>query len=312
MNYRGWRGPASRVERVSLMAKAAALWICCGVGLGSAEAESSSAQRALDAALSGTQAVGVVLDGQDGQLIAAVREAEAARVASAPGSTLKPLFLMAALRMGRVRAETTVMCHGDLRIAGRDAACTHPREQNVFDAERALAYSCNGWFASLALRFAPEEAVGVLHAAGFGSRTGGVNGEEAGEVEVPRNDAEVQLLVLGLSGIRVTPLQLARAYFRMGRGLDAEPVVKRGLEGSVAYGMAHNASTAESAAARITIAGKTGTASDAGEAWTHGWFAGMASRGREQVVVVIYLPRGNGADAAGLAQHFFAAWGRAR
>jgi cell division protein FtsI/penicillin-binding protein 2 len=225
-------------------------------------------------------------------------------VATAPGSTLKPLFLMAALREGRVRPETTVVCHGDLRIAGRDVACTHPREQNVFDAERALAYSCNTWFASLARRFSPEEAAEVLRSYGFGSRTRLASGDAAGDVQVPRNNAEVQLLVLGLGDIRVTPLQLVRAYFRLAQE-NMMPVVWRGLEGSVAYGMAHNAATPG-----ITIVGKTGTARDQGESWTHGWFAGIASRGAERVVVVVYVPRGNGADAAALAHRFFVAWGR--
>jgi cell division protein FtsI/penicillin-binding protein 2 len=287
------------------MARAAiVLAMVCGVSLAGAEPGSSTAQRALDKALSGTSAVGVVLDGRDGRLAAAVREPDAGRVATAPGSTLKPLFLMAALREGRVRPETTVVCHGDLRIAGRDVACTHPREQNVFDAERALAYSCNTWFASLARRFSPEEAAEVLRSYGFGSRTRLASGDAAGDVQVPRNNAEVQLLVLGLGDIRVTPLQLVRAYFRLAHE-NMMPVVWRGLEGSVAYGMAHNAATPG-----ITIVGKTGTARDEGESWTHGWFAGIASRGAERVVVVVYVPRGNGADAAALAHRFFVAWGR--
>jgi len=84
------------------------------------------------------------------------------------------------------------------------------------------------------------------------------------------------------------------------------PVVKRGLEGAVAYGMAHNAATDG-----LAVAGKTGTASDAGQAWTHGWFAGIASRGAQRVVVVLYVPRGNGADAASLAHRFFELWERA-
>lgn len=265
------------------------------------------AQGELNAALAGTNAVAIVLDRHDGRLIAAVREDEAGRRASAPGSVLKPFFLTAALREGRVRPETTVACHGDLRIAGRDVACTHPRAVNVLDAEQALAYSCNAWFANLARRFAPDEAVQILWTYGFGSATGLMHADAAGAVEVPRNDAEVQLLVLGLSDIRVTPLQLARAYFRLGQKLEGTPVVLRGLEGSVAYGMAHNAATAG-----MTIAGKTGTASEAGEAWTHGWFAGLASRGTEDAgaVVVIYVPHGNGADAAGLAHRFFARWER--
>jgi cell division protein FtsI/penicillin-binding protein 2 len=271
----------------------------------SAGASATPQQRALDAALSGTNAVGVVLDGRQGRVIAAVREAEAAQIASAPGSTLKPFFLTAALRQGRVSAQTTVMCHGDLRIAGRNLACTHPREDNVLDSERALAYSCNTWFANLAQRLTPNEAAGVLRAYGFGSRTGLLREEAMGEVRTPRDETEVQLQVLGLRDVAVTPLQLAQAYARLASELDAAPVVRRGLEGSVAYGMAHSAATSG-----MTIAGKTGTASDPGEAWTHGWFAGIATRRGERVVVVVYVPHGNGADAALLAHRFFVAWGR--
>ncbi len=276
----------------------------CAV-LTSEEPRSSAVQRSLQQALSGTNAVAMVLDGVDGRVVAAVREAEAGSKASAPGSALKPLFLAAALQQKRVRAETTVVCHGNLRIAGRDLACTHPREENVLDAQQGLAYSCNTWFASLAKRFSPAEATEVLQAAGLGSRTGLVQGESAGMLREPANEAEVQLLVLGLEDVAVTPAQLAGAYFRLARTLDATPVVRRGLEGSVAYGMAHNAATAG-----MTIAGKTGTASDAGEAWTHGWFAGIVSRGGVSMVVAIYVPRGNGADAAGLAHRFLALWGR--
>jgi cell division protein FtsI/penicillin-binding protein 2 len=287
------------------MANAAtALSIAFGVAAAVAEPGLGPAQRALDEALSGTNAVGVVLDGRDGHMMAVVREADAARVASAPGSTLKPLFLAAALNDGRVHAETTVICRGDLRIAGRDLACTHPRERNVFDAEQALAYSCNTWFANLARRFPPQEAVEVLRAAGFGSRTRLVQIESAGSLREPARQANVQLLVLGIDGVAATPLQLASAYLRLARRFDAEPLVRRGLEDSVAYGMAHNAATAG-----LTIAGKTGTATNAGESWTHGWFAGIASRQAVLMVVVIYLPHGNGADAAALAHRFFALWG---
>lgn len=262
-------------------------------------------QRALDAALAETQAVAVVLDGGDGRVVAAVRMAEAARGAHAPGSTLKPFFLAAALRQGRVRAETTVACHGDLRIAGREVACTHPREENVLDAKRALAYSCNAWFAALARRFTPQEAAGVLRAYGFGSRTELVREESAGVVREPGSVAGVQLMVLGLEDVAVTPLQLARAYWRLAGQMDGVPVVQGGLEESVAYGMAHAAATAG-----IAMAGKTGTASDPGEAWTQGWFAGIASRGQARVVVVVYVPRGNGADAAALARRFLVLWGK--
>ncbi|MGC2298630.1 MAG: penicillin-binding transpeptidase domain-containing protein [Acidobacteriaceae bacterium] len=267
--------------------------------------ETNTAQWALDTALSGTTVVAIVLDGRSGRPIAMERAEEAGRLASAPGSTLKPFFLAAALRRGRVRADTTVVCRGNLRIAGRALGCTHPRDENVLDAERALAYSCNAWFASLATRFAPEQAAAVLREYGFGTRTGLMSGESAGVAGLPANAADLQLFVLGLENVEVTPAQLARAYFQLSQQFGEAPVVERGLEASVAYGMAHNAATAD-----VIIAGKTGTASDAGQAWTHGWFAGIASRGPERVVVAIYVPRGNGADAALLAHRFFEVWGR--
>lgn len=279
--------------------------LTCAVLPCMANARARAEQHALETALSRTNAIAVVLDQRDGSLLAAVREAEAARTVSAPGSTLKPFFLTAALREGRVRPETRVACRGDLRIAGRDVRCTHPREETVFDAERALAYSCNTWFANLGRRFAPDEAAGVLRSYGFGSRTGLVRDESAGMVRTPDSEAGTQLLVLGLEDVSVTPLQLAWAYARLGREIDATPAVRRGLEQSVAYGMAHAAQTPG-----MTIAGKTGTASDAGQTWTHGWFAGIVTRGTARVVVVIFVPQGNGADAASLAHRFFLAWGR--
>jgi cell division protein FtsI/penicillin-binding protein 2 len=297
-------GPPRKVDAMRVGWAAAFLMICCALRAGAQG--SASTQRALEQALSATDAVGVVLDGQNGRLIATKRRKEAGRLASAPGSTLKPLFLAVALRQGRARADTTVVCHGNLRIAGRDLACTHPRDESILDAERALAYSCNAWFASLATRFSPEQAAAALRQYGFGSRTGFFAEEAAGAVRTPGSEAELQLMVLGLEGAEVTPAQLARAYFRLGRGFDAVPAVRRGLEGSVAYGMAHNAATAG-----LTIAGKTGTASDAGQAWTHGWFAGIAVHGGERVVVVIYVPHGSGADAALMAHRFFVLWEQA-
>jgi cell division protein FtsI/penicillin-binding protein 2 len=286
------------------MAGAAMLLVSMSVGASGGRA-SIPTQQALDAAVAGTSAVGVVLDGRDGHLLAAARVAEAGRRASAPGSTLKPFFLAAAIREGRARTGTTAVCRGNLRIAGRNLACTHPREQSVFNAETALAYSCNTWFANLARRFTPQEAVGVLHSGGFGSPTGLTGNEAAGTLTEPENEAGVQLLVLGLDHVAVTPMQLARGYLRLESELNMAPVVRRGLEGSVTYGMAHGAATSG-----MTIAGKTGTASDAGEAWTHGWFAGIAAREANTVILVVYVPHGNGADAAAIAHRFFAAWGR--
>lgn len=278
--------------------------LSCGFSASSSANLPGSAHRALDTALGGTDAVAIVLDGNSGRMIAAQRAIEGMRLGRAPGSVLKPFFVAAALQQGKVSAETTVLCRGNLRIAGRNLACTHPRSENVLDTERALAWSCNEWFAQLALRFTPEQAVDVLRAYGLGS---GLTGDEASDtLRKPASQAELQLMVLGLDGVKVAPAQMARAWFRLAQQLDRYPAVMRGLEDSVTYGMAHYAATEG-----VKIAGKTGTASDTGEAWTHGWFAGIAQLEEEKVILAIYVPRGNGADAAELAHRFFAQWEKA-
>ena len=63
--------------------------------------------------------------------------------------------------------------------------------------------------------------------------------------------------------------------------------------------MAHNA-----AQQGIDIIGKTGTAADPANPHSHGWFAGIATLRAHPIVIVIYLPNANGADAATLARHF--------
>ncbi len=249
----------------------------------SARAETSSpAQTALRDALRGTQASAIVLDAQTGAVIARVgpnREA-------APGSVLKPLLLAYALEHGIVRAETSVYCRRNLRIGALALPCTHPADQVVFTASSALAESCNTWFAEMGRRFTSAQ----LEAALQGTRLPHRSMADA-DVE------ERQLAMLGLRGVTASPMLLAEAYRRLLARMPA--VVAEGLRDSVRYGMADPA-----AVPGVEILGKTGTASDPGQAWTHGWFAG-AVPGR--FVVVVYAPHGDGGTAARIAGRFFAA-----
>ena len=107
-----------------------------------------------------------------------------------------------------------------------------------------------------------------------------------------------QLAVLGLAGVSVSPLELARAYRAMLQRMPSDGPVARGLEGSVRYGMANPA-----AVPGLTILGKTGTASEPGESWTHGWFAG-AIPGR--FLIVVYVPHGDGERRPGWRSSSFA------
>ncbi len=247
-----------------------------------------SAAQALKQAVDGTPAIAVVLDVKRGRTLAVERTDEASALRSTPGSTLKPFFLAYALEHGLVQPQAAVYCRRTLRIAGRNVDCTHPQSETVFNAELALAYSCNSYFVELAKRFSPDNANEVL-------REYGINNG------VPE---QVPLFVLGLEGVAVAPDTLARAYGKLASHWTGLPdAVRRGLEESVQFGMAHNAYVAG-----LHIAGKTGTSSDPGQPWTHGWFAGIAPADHPKIAVVLYIPHGNGADAARIAQRFFAGY----
>ena len=211
--------------------------------------------------------------------------------ASLPGSAIKPLLLAYALDHGIVHAGTEVYCRRDLHLAGRALPCTHPADRPVFTAERALAESCNTWFADLGKRFTGTELEAALKHWHVPHPSLSSAGPE-----------QRQLVVLGLKDMTLSPLQMAGAYRSMLSQLTPGSVVLRGLRGSVDYGMAH-----ASAIAGVNILGKTGTASNPGESWTHGWFAGAIPG---QMVVVIYVPHGDGGTAAGIARIFLAAFAK--
>jgi penicillin-binding protein 2 len=235
-------------------------------------------------ALRGTRASAVVLDIQTASVLGAF----GASRRGTPGSTLKPILLEYALRHGIVTPQTEVFCRRNLRIEARSLACTHPADENAFTAENALAESCNSYFAELARRFSSTQLGDAL-------RTAGIPYEPLHRA----SEEDRELTVLGLQGTAVSPFELARAYRGMMLSLPADGPVVRGLAESVSYGMADGASVPG-----MAILGKTGTASDPGRSWTHGWFAGVLP-GR--LVVVVFVPRGDGGTAAELARRFFVA-----
>jgi stage II sporulation protein D len=245
----------------------------------------TSPQAALSSALRGTPAVGVVVDLKTGRPLATVKDAGQS---AAPGSILKPLFLAAALQQHEVLPQTTVFCRRNLRITegGHDwnLPCTHPQSDVAFAAQEALAYSCNQYFAAVADRIPTPQLAAILQHYGLPRAPTTLTREQK------------QLLVLGIEGMTVSPAQMAGAYRKLFLELDKFQVdaVGQGLKDSVRFGMAHNA-----AVPGLEISGKTGTTT------AGGWFAGSATLGQQQIVIAIYLPHGNGADAAHLAQHFF-------
>lgn len=248
------------------------------------QAQSVQTANALSIALKGTQASGVVLDMRTGGVLGELGPERRATT----GSATKPFFLEYGLEHGVVTANTEVYCRRDLRVGGRELRCSHPANMPVFTAETALAESCNTWFAELGRRYSGAGLEAAMTEAGLHHAA-----VASAEME------QRELAVLGVRGVDATPLELAKAYQKLLGKIAANGPVARGMKGSVEYGMANPAKVSG-----MTILGKTGTASTPGEIWTHGWFAG-ALPGR--LVVVIYVPNGDGGIAAGLAQKFFKA-----
>ena len=250
----------------------------------------SPEQTALSDTLRNTSAIAAILHRQSGRVLAIRDDVEKANT---PGSILKPLLLFAALQRNLCTPTTTVFCRRDLRIGNRPYPCTHPQSNISFTAQEALAYSCNTWFASLALRFSPSRLAETLRAFHLYSAT------------TPTTPEQSQLLTLGLAGITTSPSAIAVAYRMLGNQLRqpfAKPIAD-GLRDSVSFGMAHNAD-----APGIEISGKTGTADNPPrQPWSHGWFAGFATVRSTPLVISLYLPQGNGGDAAHLARNVFLA-----
>jgi len=256
-----------------------------------ADAVRSGAHQAPDARI-------IVLDVRSGRLLAAQQLGAAARTLAAPGSTLKPLVLYGLVSAGRWNPANRIACDRRLMVAGHRLACSHPPAP-PFDARSALTWSCNSYFAAVARTLHPGELSGLLQPTGLLSTTGFALSEAVAVFHEPQNADEEQLAVLGVDGVRVTPLELAMAYRWLAVQLAAHPeseaarIVRAGLADSAGFGMAEQASLGG-----VPVLGKTGTADGATSGRSHGWFVGIAPAQRPSVVIAVYLPSAHGADAA--------------
>ncbi|MGD0858137.1 MAG: penicillin-binding transpeptidase domain-containing protein [Terracidiphilus sp.] len=248
----------------------------------------------------------LVVEIGSGRLLASAHLAEAGRTLANPGSTLKPLILYFALATGRWDAERRVACSRSLHIGTHQLNCSHPAADPM-DAEQALTWSCNSYFAELAGTLSPKDLRRALEARGLLAATGLAPQEAVAAFRQPRSREEVQLAALGVEGIRVTLPEMAEAYRSLAVELAAHAetaaarTVRAGLADSTSFGMAGAA-----ALGGVPIAGKTGTASAESGGASHGWFVGLAPAGSPQVVVAVYLPAGHGSDAAQVAANLLA------
>lgn len=276
-----------------------------GACLCSSQARTGWDSAVANAAQTAPQARIVVLEIATGRLLASEHLNEAAHTLAAPGSTLKPLMLFGLVSTGRWDPTRRIACTRNLRIAGRSLSCSHPAADPM-DARQALAWSCNTYFATVADTLERGELRRLLAPTGLLGQTGLASSEAIADFRDTKTPEESSLELLGVDGIRVTPLELAAAYrwlaiqLEVHGGSPAAQVVQAGLADSASFGIAASASLGG-----VSVAGKTGTANLGPGTPSHGWFAGLAPADHPQVVVVVYLPAGHGAEAAQVAAKLF-------
>jgi penicillin-binding protein 2 len=145
-----------------------------------------------------------------------------------PGSTVKPLFAIAALESGVVTAHDTRFCRGMWSAPGYGRARRDwkPGGHGTVDMRRALATSCDIYFFDMARLMGIDRMAGVLGRFGLGAPTGiDIEGERSGilpstqwkkraykkpefQVWFPGDTISVGI---GQGQMLITPLQLANA-----------------------------------------------------------------------------------------------------
>lgn len=279
-----------------------------------AQAGTSALQRTVAQAMAGQRGSAIVLDVRTGRVLADYHPEVAARRAVHPGSSIKPFTLLALLNTGKVDGHTALICKRPLTIAGHRLDCPHPDTKEPLGPAAALAYSCNSYFTGVATRLTPAQLRAAFVRDGFTSLTQLEPNEASGSVALAQSTEDLQLQAIGEWGIKVTPLELLRAYRNLALlaqkndGQAVTALLFEGLQESVSYGMAHAAQPSSA----IKVAGKTGTAMADEGPWTHGWFAGYAPADKPEIVLVVYLEKGHGSDAAALASQVFSAFSATR
>ncbi len=176
----------------------------------------ASWRRSVADAMRGRPGIAVVVDRASGRVLAA-NEPAAERTLWLPGSTLKPFVLWALLASGKLTATETLACPRALTIGDHNFACSHPLLSTPVTAETALAYSCNNFVAHFAARLQPGELAAFLNSHGFHHAS-------------PLSGNGALLEALGEEGVRVSAVELARAYARLAS--EAPQPVLEGLRSS--------------------------------------------------------------------------------
>lgn len=161
----------------------------------------------------------------------------------APGSTFKPVTLLAALEAGATGPQDTVTCTGSLKIGNwpRPFVCWNHSGHGRVNLIGAMEHSCDVWFYVKGLATGPENIARMAGEFGLGQATGFDLGGGAGLVPTPAWkqqqlhekwwDGDTAQMAIGQSFLLATPLQMAGLVAALGNGGTVwRPFVVRRVE----------------------------------------------------------------------------------
>lgn len=236
-----------------------------------------------------------------------------------PGSTVKPLTILAALESGQFSPQSVIdTSPGRIRVGRK--TLLDPVNYGELDLTGVLVKSSQVGVVKIVLQLNEQAVWQLFNRVGLGRNPGtGFPGESAGQLPYREQWRPIERVTLAYGyGLSATPLQLAQAYAVLARGgsympasllrLDEAPVTEQVIEPRLARQVVDmlQAVTGDSGTGRrarvegYQVAGKTGTAHKvAGRGYAAdrylAMFAGMAPAQdpRLVTVVVIHEPKGD-------------------
>ncbi len=149
----------------------------------------------------------------------------------APGSTFKPVTLLAGLEANSISPRDSVVCTGSLQIGNwpRPFGCWNRRGHGTVDMMEAMKQSCDVWFYQKAMATGVNPITRTATELGLGQPTGLDVGRDLGGLVptptwkrmqrgLPWYDGDTAQLGIGQSFLLVTPLQMACLAAALGNG----------------------------------------------------------------------------------------------
>jgi cell division protein FtsI/penicillin-binding protein 2 len=260
--------------------------------------------------IGGIQGSVVAMDPYTGRVHAVVNPTHGLLNAYQPCSVFKIVVAVAGLSEGVITPDTHIVC---------SRGCWMWPGHGSINLRRALAVSCNPFFERVGERLGYDRVQRYAQLLGLGAATGiNLTGESAGRLPAFVGPDAVGHLSSHAEGIKTSAVQLAvllSATINGGSVLQPQlapaagftPVERWRLpQGTNLDGLAEGfmAAVNEGSASPafdpdVVVAGKTGSCSKVG------WFASYAPWDRPEVVIVVFMRRGNGHGASTIAGRIY-------